>query len=80
LQSLGYHQKINDSPLKVFLKDYLTISGKYYNAKNFGYIAPGGSSHYSNIASALAAYLIEVTSGMSYAKFTEKYILKPDPS
>jgi CubicO group peptidase (beta-lactamase class C family) len=77
LKNLGYQQKISDSPLKTFLYDYLSIDGKYYNSQNFGTIAPGGSSHYSNIASALAAYLIEVKSGMSYAKFTEKNILRP---
>ncbi|WP_158796648.1 serine hydrolase [Pedobacter sp. L105] len=77
LQNLGYRKKVSDTPLKIFLKDYLSVNGKYYYPNNFGSIAPGGSSHYSNIASALAAYLIEVKSGMSYAEFTEKYILKP---
>ena len=77
LQKLGYQNKISDIPLKTFLKDYLSVNGKYYHPENFGTIAPGGSSHYSNIGSAVAAYLIEVKSGMSYARFTEKYILRP---
>lgn len=77
LQNLGFRKKVSDTPLKTFLKDYLSVNGKYYHPNNFGSIAPGGSSHYSNIASALAAYLIEVKSGMSYAEFTEKQILKP---
>lgn len=77
LQNLGYRQKVNDAPLKTFLKDYLSVKGKYYSLNNFGSTRPGGSSHYSNIASALAAYLIEVKSSISYAEFTEKYILKP---
>lgn len=77
LQNLGYRKQVSDAPLKTFLKDYLSIKGKYYSLNNFGSIAPGGSSRYSNIASALAAYLIEVQSGVSYAEFTEKYILTP---
>jgi len=77
LQSQGYRQKVDDIPLKTFLHDYLSAGGKYYSAANFDNVAPGGSSHYSNIGSALAAYLIEVKSGMSYAEFTTKYILKP---
>ncbi|HEY4325702.1 MAG TPA: serine hydrolase domain-containing protein [Mucilaginibacter sp.] len=77
LQSLGYHQKVSDTSLKTFLYNYLSADGKYYNTNNFSSSAPGSSSHYSNIASALAAYLIEVKSGITYAEFTEKYILKP---
>ncbi|MFD2285790.1 serine hydrolase [Pedobacter petrophilus] len=77
IQHLGFEQKIEDSTLKDFMREYLSAGGKYYNIKNFGNHAPGASSSYSNIASALAAYLIEVKSGMTYAEFTSKYILKP---
>ena len=77
LQSMGYQEKIQDAPLKTFLYSYLSVDGKYYHTNNFDSNKPGSSSHYSNIASALAAYLIEVKSGMTYAEFTEKYILKP---
>lgn len=77
LKNLGYRKQVSDEPLGAFLKDYLSPGGRYYNAKNFGSGLPGSSSSYSNIASALAAYIIEVKSGMSYALFTEKYILKP---
>jgi CubicO group peptidase (beta-lactamase class C family) len=77
LQNLGYHQKVSDTSLKTFLYEYISTEGKYYSVDNFVSSAPGSSSIYSNIASALAAYLIEVKSGMTYDKFTEKYILKP---
>lgn len=77
LKDLGYRNKIKSTPLQTFLQDYLSGDGKYYNINNFANSEPGSSSHYSNIASALAAYLIEVKSGMTYAEFTEKYILKP---
>lgn len=77
LKDLGYKQKVGELPLGTFLREYLADGGKYYQPNNFGVDEPGKASHYSNIASALAAYLIEVKSGMSYAQFTEKYILKP---
>ncbi|MBB5621854.1 CubicO group peptidase (beta-lactamase class C family) [Pedobacter cryoconitis] len=77
LQDMGYRKKVSSTSLKEFLQDYLSGDGKYYNTGNFADSEPGSSSHYSNIGSALAAYLIEVKSGMTYAEFTEKYILKP---
>ena len=77
LQGMGYRKKVAPCSLKTFLYEYLSADGKYYSADNFVSSEPGSSSHYSNIASALAAYLIEVKSGMTYASFTEKYILKP---
>lgn len=77
LQDMGYRKKLSGTSLKAFLQDYLSDNGKYYNKSNFADSEPGSSSHYSNIGSALAAYLIEIKSGMTYADFTEKYILKP---
>ncbi|UIR57453.1 beta-lactamase family protein [Sphingobacterium sp. SRCM116780] len=77
LQNLGYRKQVRNTSLKTFLCDYLAGDGRYYNTNNFAENEPGSSVHYSNIASALAAYLIEVKSGMTYAEFTEKYILKP---
>ena len=77
LQSLGYRQKVTDTSMKDFFPNYLSPGGKYYKSENFGKGSPGSTSSYSNGASALAAYLIEVKSGMSYAAFTTKYILNP---
>jgi D-alanyl-D-alanine carboxypeptidase len=77
LQSLGYKQKVADKSMKDFFYDYLSTHGKYYSSSNFGTGKSGSTSKYSNIASALAAYLIEIKSGVSYAEFTTKYILKP---
>ncbi|WP_316845810.1 serine hydrolase domain-containing protein [Pedobacter psychrodurus] len=77
LQDLGYQQKISDTSLASFMHDYLAQKGQHYHKENFGTGASGTTSSYSNIASALAAYLIELKSGLSYADFTKKYILKP---
>ncbi|HTK22131.1 MAG TPA: serine hydrolase domain-containing protein [Mucilaginibacter sp.] len=76
-KSIGYQQKVNDTSLAQFFYNYLAENGKYYSKNNFGKGLAGSTSSYSNIASALAAYLIEIKSGISYAEFTSKYILKP---
>ncbi len=57
-----------------YLEKYLTPNGAFYHKKNFLKTAPGAQYEYSNIASALAAHCIEVTSGMSFAAFTQQYI------
>ncbi|MCX6215823.1 serine hydrolase domain-containing protein [Spirosoma sp.] len=77
LKKLGFNQQINDCSLPRFMYDYLSENGQYYTKQNFGSDAPGRSSSYSNIGSALAAYLVEVKSGISYADFTRRYILRP---
>jgi CubicO group peptidase (beta-lactamase class C family) len=63
--------------LGAFLKEYLTKDGKKYSKKNFSKSKAGINYEYSNIASALAAYVIEKVSGQSFALFTENYIFKP---
>jgi CubicO group peptidase (beta-lactamase class C family) len=76
-QAIGYQQKVNDTSLAQFFYNYLSEKGKYYSQENFGKGAAGSTSSYSNIGSALVAYLIEIKSGVSYAEFATKYILKP---
>jgi D-alanyl-D-alanine carboxypeptidase len=77
LGSLGFGEKIKDTGMTEFFRNYLSVNGKYYSADNFAKSKVGEAYLYSNVGSALAAYLIEVKSGMSYAAFTTKYILKP---
>lgn len=73
----GYTGGIQDTTLKSFLYSYLYTEGKLYEKKNFYNSQPGSRSSYSNIGSAIIAYLIEIKSGLSFADFTQKYILKP---
>lgn len=75
--SKGYGATGADTSLALFLKNYLTTTGHFYSKKNFNKAAPGSRYEYSNIASDLAAYLIEIKSGLSFAAYTEKYILGP---
>lgn len=69
-----------DSPLQLgdFLRQYLTTEGEFYSAsKNFAEHAPGTHFEYSNIAFALAGYLVERISGMDFSRFTRENILRP---
>jgi CubicO group peptidase (beta-lactamase class C family) len=75
--AIGYRQKLTDTSLAQFYYNYLDAKGIYYSADNFDKDKPGSNYVYSNIGSALAAYLIEIKSGMPYAEFTAKYIFKP---
>lgn len=77
LNKMGFGEKLKDTTLTQFFYNYLSPQGKYYSKANFGQGAAGGTSSYSNIGSALVAYLIEIKSLLSYADFTRKYILKP---
>ena len=73
----NYTSDLNDTTLITFLKAYLTPQGALYKKENFSNSKPGKRASYSNIGSALAAFLIEVKSGMSFADFTQRYIFKP---
>lgn len=63
--------------LEEYLKSYWTNDGKRYSKKNFGRNQPGEEYNYSNIGAALAAYVIENASKMSFELFTEKYLFQP---
>ena len=83
--SLDYNEKVVESiyvndlqkkaSLQQFMKDY------FEKAKNgtvtYSNHRPGENWNYSNIASGLAAYIIELKSGMTYSDFTQKYIFDP---
>ncbi len=63
--------------LENYLKSYLIKDGNRYDKTNFGKCKSGEEYNYSNIGAALAAYIIETTSKLSFDQFTEKYIFQP---
>lgn len=63
--------------LSDFLKDYFTTDGQFYKRKNFTKTEPGTHYEYSNIASGLAAYVVELVSGQPYDEYVRTNILKP---
>ncbi|WP_074409414.1 MULTISPECIES: serine hydrolase domain-containing protein [Aquimarina] len=66
--------KIDES---VFFKNVLSASGPWYSQGNFTENAPGEKYDYSNIAAALAAFVVENATGISYENYTHKYIFDP---
>ncbi len=67
------------NPLRIgaFLEDYFGKDGKTYSKRNFAATAPGSAFAYSNIGATLAAYVVELKAGESYADFTRKTFLQP---
>lgn len=75
VESLYIEDSLKNKELQPFMKDYF-VNGTYGKVL-FTENSPGDNWTYSNIGAALAAYIIEFKSGMSYADFTEKHIFKP---
>ena len=65
-----------DSPVDLgfFLENYLSKNGDYYSNKNFSKQKPGQEFLYSNIGSALVAYIVEIISGKPFNVFTKEII------
>jgi len=69
-----------DSPveLSVFLEDYLTPSGAYYDeTDNFYGFKPGNDHEYSNIGAALIGLLVEEIADMDFSEYCKKHIFNP---
>eukprot|EP01094_Clydonella_sp_ATCC50884_P027188 TRINITY_DN7702_c0_g1_i1.p1 TRINITY_DN7702_c0_g1~~TRINITY_DN7702_c0_g1_i1.p1 ORF type:complete len:510 (+),score=116.13 TRINITY_DN7702_c0_g1_i1:119-1648(+) len=71
-----------DSPvtLGAFLRGYLLPGGVYYNEESFLGAAPGTEYDYSNVASALAAFVVECVDGKgqtTFAQLNENSVLRP---
>jgi CubicO group peptidase (beta-lactamase class C family) len=64
-------------PLGEFLKGYFVPGGKYYSKDNFLKAKPGSTREYSNIAAALAGYIVETATGTKLNEYSKKYIFKP---
>ncbi len=65
-------------PLGDFLRDYLTVGGDLYDANdNFTGEIPGAVYEYSNIASGLAGYVLEMATGMPLNEYAREHIFTP---
>ncbi len=83
--SLDYNESVVESmyieepdlekSLEYFMLDYFQ-NGKYGEIA-FTKDKPGSNWNYSNIGSALAAYIIEQRSGVSFSEFTKTHIFDP---
>ena len=64
-------------PLGTYLRQYLANGGEMYSKKNFSKHEAGTYYEYSNVAAALAAYVLERASSVPFNEFTQQNILKP---
>lgn len=73
LQQYGVIER-TPKTLEEFIKAYFYEGGDYYSLNNFKNFNPGDEENYTNAGAALAGYLIETSSGLSYQDFLKKYI------
>jgi CubicO group peptidase (beta-lactamase class C family) len=68
-----------DAPetLGEFLRDYFASGGKNYSKENFLNAKPGRHREYSNIAAALAGYIVELAVGEKFNAYTKRAIFAP---
>ncbi|TAE35936.1 MAG: class C beta-lactamase-related serine hydrolase [Runella slithyformis] len=77
INELKFKQNSMITPLKDFMKEYFTAGNALYSSKNFNPTEAGTAYRYSNIGAALAAYLIEVKTGQSFAEYCNAQIFNP---
>jgi CubicO group peptidase (beta-lactamase class C family) len=75
VESLYIKDADKEKLLKTFMFNY--FKNNTYDAVKFTSHKPGTNFNYSNIASSLAAYIIEIKSNMSFSDFTQKHIFNP---
>lgn len=63
--------------LETYLQQVLSTAGAWYKKEDFLNNKPGEIFEYSNVATALAAYIIEIATGEKFDAFTAKHILRP---
>lgn len=62
--------------MPTYLENVLTPTGKW-NKDSFSNHQPGTIYEYSNVGTALAAFIIEKATGKTFSNFTREYILNP---
>lgn len=72
-----YYGGDSPQPLRDFLKKYFDPKGKYYKKENFLNYKPGTHDNYSNIATALAGYIIEIVTGEKLNEYSKQFIFQP---
>ncbi|GAB5518874.1 MAG: serine hydrolase domain-containing protein [Rhodothermales bacterium] len=75
VESLYVDDAVKDSSMAAFMQAYFADGA--YGAVTFTDDAPGTRWNYSNIGAGVAAYVIEVVSGQSFAAFTQTHVFDP---
>ena len=63
--------------LEVLITNYFKEGMPWNSKDNYLNVLPGSTYEYSNIGSSLAAYLVELKSGLPFNKFCEEHLFKP---
>jgi len=67
-----------DISLGVWLEEYFTPGGRFYNAGGtYHDWAPGDRYSYNNVAFGLLGYIVEVLSGELFGEYCERHIFQP---
>lgn len=77
INELGIKTSGNVASLEDFMKSYLSTTGNLYNSDNFVNATTGTEYSYSNIGSALAAYLIEIVTQTPFNVYSKQVIFEP---
>lgn len=77
LQDAFGMQQRETFPLEDFLAEYYLEDGDIYSMDNFAATAPGSAWNYSNIATSLAAYLVETATETPFKAYVNFNILQP---
>lgn len=75
--SVYFNDKDSPEALGDFLRNYYVPGGKHYSKENFLDHKPGRFREYSNIATALAGYIVEERTGKKLDEYSRQYILRP---
>lgn len=75
--NVDWHKMSKKISLEENIRKYTQPDGKWYSLDTFIKAEPGTRFQYSNLASSIAARIVEERSGMSFIEFTKKYIFKP---
>lgn len=75
----SYHYEETDAPesLGDFLRNYFDVNGSSYSVDNFVKARPGSVRRYSNIAAALAGYIVELANNDDLKQYARKHIFQP---
>lgn len=75
--NVDWHRMSKKISLDEYIRKYTQPNGKWYSLETFLKTEPGTRFQYSNLASSIAARIVEERSGMSFVEFTKKYIFEP---
>jgi len=77
LPNLAYYRMGKKISLDEHIRKYTQPGANWYTDSTFLKKAPGTFFQYSNLGAAIAARIVEIKSGRTFADYTRKYIFEP---